>query len=170
MKNKPVGKTTLIILISLMNLFFKKSCLMCKLSATIEPGCRLWNPTNLILSCIYNGIEAKVEDLQRIKLSQHSLSNFPNPPSVRPSVAFKEGLLQCSFPASVLGRIWCSFSYILFGIFSSSPFAQSQSLRLKVWEQTFKMFLLVFLSDPGVPGVRSMGPVLSNWLSDFVET
>ena len=75
--------------------FFKKSCLMCKLSATIEPGCRLWNPTNLILSCIYNGIEAKVEDLQRIKLSQHSLSNFPNPPSVRPSVAFKEGLFQC---------------------------------------------------------------------------
>ena len=27
--------------------------------------------------------------------------------------------------------------------------------------------VLVFLSDPGVPGVRSMGPVLWNWLTDW---
>ena len=27
-------------------------------------------------------------------------------------------------------------------------------------------FYLSFLSDPGIPGVRSMGPSLSNWLSD----
>ena len=27
------------------------------------------------------------------------------------------------------------------------------------------MDMLMFLSDPGVPGVRSMGPVLSHWLS-----
>ena len=28
----------------------------------------------------------------------------------------------------------------------------------------------VFLSDPGIPGVRSMGPSLCNWLSDVCET
>ena len=29
---------------------------------------------------------------------------------------------------------------------------------------------MLFLSDPGVPGVRSMGPDVSNWLQDYVQT
>ena len=27
-----------------------------------------------------------------------------------------------------------------------------------------------FLSDPGVPGVRSMGPDVTQWLQDYVQT
>ena len=34
----------------------------------------------------------------------------------------------------------------------------------------FFKFCLLFLSDPGVPGVRSMGPVVCNKLSDLFET
>ena len=33
-----------------------------------------------------------------------------------------------------------------------------------------KILLRGFLSDPGVPGVRSMGPVVSNWVREVLQT
>ena len=36
--------------------------------------------------------------------------------------------------------------------------------------QNFDLRQQTFLSDPGVPGVRSMGPDLSNSLREYVET
>ena len=41
-------------------------------------------------------------------------------------------------------------------------------LQIKVafpWKQSYNQGK--FLSDPGIPGVRSMGPSLCNWLSDY---
>ena len=50
-----------------------------------------------------------------------------------------------------------------------SPVSSTKASIQCIQRRSFVVFV-DFLSDPGVPGVRSMGPDVSNSVQDYVET
>ena len=64
-----------------------------------------------------------------------------------------------------------SFLYFSYLVFLLPTFIQGPcfSLRAPCGSRSSSC-VSQFLSDPGIPGVRSMGPSVSNWVRDVVET
>ena len=88
-------------------------------------------------------------------------------PWFRDSIKSQAFLLH-EFQLSKTGLL-CALPRVLFRccLHCSLTFKVKSKLTLK--PQNIHYIIIKFLSDPGVPGVRSMGPDLTKWLQHYVE-